>query len=147
MRCNRPKGFKIPNKGEGLVAIKTGRRKRAVATVWLCLDGRSGMVVNDRVLEEYAPYYVYRKLILLPLSFVKEGSDMFLFVRVHGGGLNAQSEAIALAISKTLSVFNDSEEFNKELHDANMLTSDGRKRERKKPGKRGARATRQFSKR
>ena len=121
-----------------------GRRKTAVARI-LLRPGSGALTVNGRSLEDYFPRMYHQKRILEALA-VGEAEGRFDFrVRVSGGGLTGQADAVRLGIARAL-VQND-EEIRSPLRRGGLLTRDPRKVERKKPGRPKARKRFQFSKR
>jgi small subunit ribosomal protein S9 len=122
----------------------TGKRKDSVAKVWLT-PGNGKIVVNNRDLNEYFELNVTRDLLSSPLVLT-EKSDIFdVKVTVMGGGKSGQAGAIRLGVSKALVLLDP--DLRGVLKSAGFLTRDSRKKERKKYGKKGARASFQFSKR
>lgn len=126
----------------------TGKRKTAVARVYL----RSGkgditLYVNrkPRPFNEYFRLESLRHLIRKPLLLTDTEGKFDLFIRVGGGGLRGQAEAIQLGISRALVEFN--KELRPILKSAGLLTRDARIKERKKYGLRGARKAPQYHKR
>ncbi|MCK5163970.1 MAG: 30S ribosomal protein S9, partial [Desulfobacula sp.] len=127
----------------GNVFYATGKRKDSVAKVWL-IPGNGKIVVNNKDLNEYFELNVTRDLLSSPLVLT-ENSDAFdIKVTVMGGGKSGQAGAIRLGVSKAL-VISDPD-LRGILKSAGFLTRDARKKERKKYGKKGARASFQFSK-
>lgn len=124
--------------------VATGRRKTAVASVRV-REGKGSIDVNGRPFEQYFPNEIQRKTILEPIekAGVKIGFD--ILIRVNGGGLEAQATAVRLGLSRAL--IQENETWKPALKDAGFLTRDGRKKERKKYGRAGARKRFQFSKR
>ena len=122
----------------------TGRRKTAVASVRI-RDGKGAMDVNGRAFETYFPSELQRNLILAPLEKAGQKATLDIIIRVRGGGINAQCEAVRLGLSRAL--VKENENCRHSLKEAGFLTRDSRKRERKKYGRVGARKRFQFSKR
>ena len=123
--------------GEVKGQIQTvGRRKRSVARV-LLRPGKGEWVVNGRTMQDYFPRPTLRGRVTEPLADVT--------VRVRGGGLTGQSDAVRMGLSRAL-VTHD-EELRVPLREKGMLTRDARQVERKKPGRPKARKRFQFSKR
>jgi len=122
----------------------TGRRKRAVARVWI-QQGAGSIEINSRSLEEYFGRETSRMVFRQPLELTENAGNLDVFVRVRGGGLSGQAEAIRHGVSRALEKFDP--ELRPQLKKAGYLTRDARKKERKKYGQRGARARFQFSKR
>lgn len=126
--------------------VKTGRRKRAVVTARLYAGGDGMFVVNGVDIKEYFYYDVHLDKVLRPFIISGASQDAYsLFLRVNGGGLSAQSDAASLAIARALAC--EEEDRVGELKANKLLTSDGRRKERKKFGRLKARKVRQFSKR
>jgi len=122
----------------------TGRRKEAVAKVWM-KAGKGEVIVNDRDFRDYFIRETYRRVIRQPLELVDFIGRFDVIAQVKGGGLTGQAEAIRLGIARVISKINP--ELRKTLKKAGLLTRDPRMKERKKPGLRGARAKPQTSKR
>jgi len=122
----------------------TGRRKEAVAKVWM-KAGKGEIIVNDRDFRDYFVRETYRRVIRQPLELVDFIGRFDVIAQVKGGGLTGQAEAIRLGIARVISKINP--ELRKTLKKAGLLTRDPRMKERKKPGLRGARAKPQTSKR
>jgi small subunit ribosomal protein S9 len=122
----------------------TGRRKEAVARVWL-QPGNGKIAINTRSLEDYFGRETSRMVFRQPLELTETSGAFDIFVTVRGGGLSGQADAIRHGISRALIRFNT--ELRPTLKKAGYLTRDARKKERKKYGQRGARARFQFSKR
>ena len=124
--------------------LGVGRRKLAVASVRL-RKGTGNVKVNGKGLEEYFPTEIQRENVLAPLKKLSLASDFDVIIRVSGGGVEGQSIAARLGISRAL-VLKD-EDCRKDLKDVGFLTRDPRMKERKKYGRAGARKRFQFSKR
>jgi small subunit ribosomal protein S9 len=103
------------------------------------------MDVNGRAFETYFPSELQRNLILAPLEKAGQKATLDIIIRVRGGGINAQCEAVRLGLSRAL--VKENENCRHSLKEAGFLTRDSRKRERKKYGRVGARKRFQFSKR
>jgi small subunit ribosomal protein S9 len=124
--------------------IATGRRKTAVARVRL-RPGTGTIVVNGRDLEAYFPAIKDRMLVAGALEQVGKQSDVNVSITVDGGGPTGQAGACRLGIARALKAFDA--ELAEPLRHNGLLTRDGRMKERKKYGLRGARRGTQFSKR
>ncbi len=122
----------------------TGRRKEAVARVWLA-PGNGKISINQRSLEEYFGRETSRMVFRQALELTETSGQFDIFVNVRGGGLSGQADAIRHGISRALTRVNP--ELRPTLKKAGYLTRDSRAKERKKYGQRGARARFQFSKR
>jgi len=124
--------------------LGTGRRKRAVARVFL-RPGSGKITVNGRAFENYFPTEAGRVPVRSALQTVEMGDRFDVLVLAHGGGVAGQAGAIKLGIARALCKFNL--ELRPTLKKAGLLTRDAREHERKKYGQKGARARFQFSKR
>ena len=122
----------------------TGRRKTAVAKVWM-KTGKGQITVNKSEFHDYFVREACRKAVREPLEFVDFLGRFDVEARVKGGGLTGQAESIRLGIARVVSQINP--ELRKSLRKAGFLTRDPRMKERNKPGLRGARARPQSSKR
>ncbi len=126
------------------VFYATGKRKDSVAKVWLT-PGNGKIIVNNKDLNEYFELNVARDLLASPLALTEKSDAFDVKVTVLGGGKTGQAGAIRLGVSKALVLFDA--DLRGVLKSAGFLTRDSRKKERKKYGKKGARASFQFSKR
>jgi small subunit ribosomal protein S9 len=122
----------------------TGRRKTSVARVRL-RTGTGTIRVNGRDLAAYFATIKDRVLVTGVLEQVERASAVDVDVTVDGGGLAGQAGACRLGIARALKVFEA--ELAEPLRQGGLLTRDGRMKERKKYGLRGARRGTQFSKR
>jgi small subunit ribosomal protein S9 len=122
----------------------TGRRKEAVARVWL-QPGTGKVEINQRTLDEYFGRETSRMVFRQPLELTETVGQFDVFVNVSGGGLSGQAGAIRHGISRALIKIEPA--YRPPLKKAGYLTRDARAKERKKYGQRGARARFQFSKR
>ncbi len=122
----------------------TGRRKEAVARVWV-KPGDGTIVVNGRPIDDYFGRETSKMVIRQPLQILEQMGKVDLTVNVVGGGLSGQAGAIRHGLSRALCVLNP--EFRPPLKKAGFLTRDARVVERKKYGQPGARRRFQFSKR
>lgn len=120
-----------------------GRRKTAVARVRIT-KGKGVFVINDKSLESYFPGAQLQAVVQAPLRETSS-SNFDVSVRVNGGGIQAQSEAIRHGLSRAL-VTQDAD-FKKRLRSAGFLTRDSRMVERKKYGLKKARRAPQWAKR
>ncbi|HEY5312177.1 MAG TPA: 30S ribosomal protein S9 [Pirellulales bacterium] len=125
-------------------SLGTGRRKTSVARVRIRAGGGT-IMVNGRPLEEYFVNEKDRNEVLTPLTSTDRQSSVDVVIKVHGGGISGQSGAAKLGIARALKTFDTGVE--EILRQKNLLTRDGRMKERKKYGLRGARRGTQFSKR
>ena len=124
--------------------LGTGRRKRAVASVWV-RPGSGNIQVNGRPFIDYFPLKVQQEAILEPLKKAGLDGSKDLLLRVRGGGIEGQATAARLGVARALVSAN--EDLRARFKDEGYLTRDPRKRERKKYGLAGARKRFQFSKR
>ncbi|MBK9166711.1 MAG: 30S ribosomal protein S9 [Bryobacterales bacterium] len=124
--------------------LGTGRRKRAVARVFL-RPGKGQVTVNSRPLEDYFPGDTARVMVRQALLATETADKFDLLVLAHGGGLAGQAGAIRLGVARALVEFNA--ELRGRLKELGYLTRDPRAHERKKYGQKGARKRFQFSKR
>ncbi len=122
----------------------TGRRKRAVARVFL-RPGTGKITVNKKDFSDYFNREIYKTIVREPLIKTGREGSFDVVATVSGGGNTGQAGAIRHGLSRAL--VNYSEEFRPPLRKAGFLTRDAREVERKKYGLKGARARYQFSKR
>jgi small subunit ribosomal protein S9 len=125
-------------------AYATGKRKNAVARVWI-KPGPGKVTVNDRTLEVFFARPVLRMLIQQPLVAASRNGQYDVVCTVSGGGLSGQAGAVRHGISKALTNFEP--DLRAVLKRGGFLTRDSRVVERKKYGKAKARRSFQFSKR
>ena len=125
-------------------AYATGRRKNAVARVWL-KPGPGRVHINGREEKIYFARPVLRMLLRQPLVTAGRDGQYDVICKVTGGGLSGQAGAVRLGISKALLVFEPG--LRGVLKQAGFLTRDPRMVERKKYGHPKARRSFQFSKR
>jgi small subunit ribosomal protein S9 len=128
----------------GNVFYATGKRKDSVAKVWLT-PGKGKIIVNKRDMNDYFDLNVTKDLLSSPLVLTDNSDTFDVKISVMGGGKSGQAGAIRLGVSKAL-VLSDPD-LRGVLKSAGFLTRDARKKERKKYGQKGARASFQFSKR
>jgi small subunit ribosomal protein S9 len=122
----------------------TGRRKTAVARVWL-MPGSGKVTINARGDDTYFSRATARMVVRQPFEAVDLMGKYDVFATVRGGGISSQAGAIRHGITRALMKIDP--ELRRTLKDAGYVTRDPRKKERKKPGMKGARARYQFSKR
>jgi len=122
----------------------TGRRKTAVARVIL-KPGTGSITVNDRGFEEYFPTLEMQNGVLSPFEVTETTKKFDVVIKTHGGGPCGQVGAARLGIARALCDLDA--EHRPKLKAAGFLTRDPRMKERKKPGRPGARKRFQFSKR
>lgn len=122
----------------------TGRRKEAVTRVFLT-KGNGKIVVNDKDYKQYFSLVYLQNQVELPLKTVESLDKFDVKINATGGGVKGQAEATKLAIARALLEINA--EYRPALKAAGLLRRDPRAVERKKPGRKKARRSFQFSKR
>jgi small subunit ribosomal protein S9 len=125
-------------------AYATGKRKNAVARVWI-KPGPGKITVNTRAIEVFFARPVLRMLIQQPLIATNRNTQYDVICTVSGGGLSGQAGAVRHGISKALTYFEP--DLRPTLKRGGFLTRDSRVVERKKYGRAKARRSFQFSKR
>ena len=125
-------------------AYATGKRKDAVARVWI-KPGSGKIVINDRPVEVYFARPVLRMILAQPLQIAQRDGQYDIVVNVNGGGLSGQAGAVRHGLAKALTYYEP--ELRGPLKKEGFLTRDSRVVERKKYGKAKARRSFQFSKR
>ncbi len=121
-----------------------GRRKTAAARVILKL-GKGKVTINDRELEDYFPTKLWQNIVKSPLVVVSKEKDFDVSVKVAGGGIPGQADAVRHGIARALVKWN--EEFKPALKAEGYMTRDSRAKERKKAGLHKARRAHQWRKR
>lgn len=129
---------------EGIRYYETGKRKSAIARVWL-MPGSGNITVNRRPFEVYFPLETHKTLIQEPLKITHTLGQYDVLITVRGGGIAGQAAAIRHGISKSLLQTDGA--LRPTLKQAGFLTRDSRVKERKKYGQKKARKRFQFSKR
>lgn len=124
--------------------LGTGRRKTSIASVRI-RPGNGKITVNGREFDNYLPLTVQRERVLAPLDTCGVNGKYDILMRVKGGGIQGQVDAMRLGIARALNLENDDRQHD--LRANGYLTRDPRKKERKKYGLAGARKRFQFSKR
>jgi small subunit ribosomal protein S9 len=122
----------------------TGKRKTAVARVWIKL-GVGNFIINGRTIEDYFPLEVLKLMVNKPFLLTGNLGKFDVVANIYGGGVPAQAWALGHGIAKALLEYNIN--FRTTLKKQGLITRDPRAKERKKYGKKGARASFQFSKR
>jgi small subunit ribosomal protein S9 len=125
-------------------AYATGKRKDAVARVWL-KPGRGRIMVNDKDFAAYFARPVLQMLLMQPIAAANRKDQYDITVTVAGGGLSGQAGAVRHGISKALTYYEP--DLRGVLKKGGFLTRDSRVVERKKYGRMKARRSFQFSKR
>ncbi|MDA7817189.1 30S ribosomal protein S9 [Sulfurimonas sp.] len=123
----------------------TGRRKASIAKVWLT-PGTGNITINGLSLDAWLGGLEAKKLrVKQPLALTKQDTSVDIVATTLGGGFGGQADALRHGISRALVAFDPA--LKAILKPEGMMTRDSRVVERKKPGKRKARRSRQFSKR
>ncbi len=122
-----------------------GRRKSSRARIRLFTQGEKDIEVNNKPLVTYFPTEELQKIVRAPLDIIKSSDKFRIQIKVRGGGVHSQAEAMRHGIARALVVLNPY--FRKRLKKAGYLTRDARVRERKKFGLKRARRAPQWSKR
>lgn len=151
-------------KAKKAVYLGTGRRKTSVARVRL-QEGTGQIVINERSLEDYFTEDKDRNAVVGPLMLTDLRNRLDVSIKVSGGGITGQAGAICQGLARALKTMygpvveptptadgaaaepSAASGFAKKLRDSGFLTRDGRMKERKKYGRKGARKSFQFSKR
>lgn len=121
-----------------------GRRKEAVTRVFLS-KGEGKITVNDKDYKVYFPLVYLQNQVEAPLKAIEALDKFDVIINATGGGVKGQAEAAKLGIARALLEVNA--EYRPTLKTAGFLTRDPRGVERKKPGRKKARRSYQFSKR
>ena len=123
----------------------TGRRKASIAKVWLT-PGSGKITVNGLSLDAWLGGLEAKKLrVKQPLALTKQDTSVDIVASTLGGGFGGQADALRHGISRALVKYDEA--FRAVLKPEGMMTRDSRVVERKKPGRRKARRSPQFSKR
>lgn len=121
-----------------------GRRKTAAARVRIT-PGKGEIIVNGKSLREFFPILILQQKVLSPLKAVGREDGLDVSVRVLGGGVHGQADAVRHGIARALVKWD--ENLRPALKAEGFLTRDPRAKERKKPGRRKARRGHQWKKR
>ncbi len=122
----------------------TGRRKTSIAKVWV-KKGSGKIYVNGKLYDKYFSSDNHKMQITRPFELIDQATSYDVRCNVKGGGPTGQAGALVHGISKALVLFD--ENFKTTLKSQKLTTRDSRAVERKKPGRRKARRSFQFSKR
>lgn len=122
----------------------TGRRKTAVARVWM-MAGNGTLTINGHEAREYLLNDTNMRIVEQPMQYTNTREEYDVWATAKGGGISGQAGAVRMGIARAL--LRVSEEHRVGLKEHRCLTRDARQKERKKYGRRGARARFQFSKR
>ncbi len=121
-----------------------GRRKAAVTRVFLS-KGDGNITINGKDYKTYFPLVYLQNQVEAPFKSIEAADKFDVVVNAGGGGVKGQAEAVKLGIARALLQVNP--DYRPALKNAGLLTRDPREVERKKPGKKKARKSFQFSKR
>ena len=133
-----------PNRDKQGRSYATGKRKDAVARVWV-MPGKGNVTINDKSMDAYFARPVLKMIINQPFVVANRENEFDVVCTVKGGGLSGQAGAITHGIAIALNEYDP--ELRSVLKKAGFLTRDDRVVERKKYGKAKARRSYQFSKR
>ena len=122
----------------------TGKRKTSIAKVWV-KKGSGKIYVNGKLFNEYFSNENHKMQITRPFEIINQPTEYDVKCNVKGGGPTGQAGAMVHGISKALVMFDDN--FKSTLKTEKLTTRDSRAVERKKPGRKKARRSFQFSKR
>ena len=122
----------------------TGRRKTSIAKVWL-KKGSGKIYVNGKLYNEYFSNDNHKMQVVRPFELINQSTTYDVRCNVKGGGPTGQAGAMVHGIAKALVLFDET--FKTTLKTEKLTTRDSRSVERKKPGRRKARRSFQFSKR
>lgn len=142
--ASEPEATPEPKIDEHGRAYATGKRKNAIARVWI-KPGTGQISVNGRTLEVYFARPALQMIINQPFAMADRNGQFDVFCTVTGGGLSGQAGAVRHGISKALTLYEPG--LRPVLKSGGFLTRDSRVVERKKYGKPKARRSFQFSKR
>ena len=131
-------------KKAGRYFYANGKRKTAIAQVRLYEKGKGDILINNHPLDDYF-FGTLIGNVLFPLKLVNLQKTFDVLVRVQGGGISAQSDAVRHGISKALTVYDPA--LRSVLKKAGLISRDSRVKERKKPGLKRARRAPQWAKR
>jgi len=122
----------------------TGRRKKSIAKVWL-KKGSGKIYVNGKDFQNYFSNDSHKMQIMRPFEIIEQATEYDVKSNIRGGGHTGQAGALVHGISKALLLFDS--KLKSALRKEKLTTRDSRAVERKKPGKKKARRSFQFSKR
>lgn len=135
---------KIPSQNKEHYYYANGKRKTSIARVRLYKNGSGTISINDKPMEDYFFGTLIGK-VKAPLKLANMLKNFNIVVRVVGGGISSQADAVRHGIAKALTVFDPA--IRTVLKKAGLLTRDSRIKERKKFGLHGARRAPQWAKR
>ncbi|MBC8171906.1 MAG: 30S ribosomal protein S9 [Anaerolineae bacterium] len=122
-----------------------GRRKAASARVRLVPGGTGNLIINDKDGRDYLPRAGDVEILLEPLTKIGQEGSYDVSVKVEGGGISGQRDAIKLGVARALLKIDP--ELRPSLREGGYLTRDARVKERKKPGLKRARKAPTYTKR
>jgi len=122
-----------------------GRRKTSIARVRLFTQGEKLILINEKPYQNYFSTLELQQIVTAPLLIMKLLDKFRILIKVRGGGIHSQAEAVRHGVARALVEFNP--DFRKRLRRAGYLTRDSRARERKKFGLKRARRAPQWQKR
>jgi small subunit ribosomal protein S9 len=131
-------------KEDNSMVRSVGRRKTSAARVRM-QPGKGTITVNGRTLEDYFPILILQKKIVSPLQVVGRENNLDVSVKVIGGGVHGQADAVRHGIARALVKWDEA--LKPILKAEGFLTRDSRAKERKKYGRRKARRGHQWKKR
>lgn len=134
-----------PTLAKGQMYYATGKRKTSIARTRLISNGNGIVTVNNRSLEDYIPLAAKRESVKAPLRITGNSNKFDVSIKVNGGGVSSQADAMRHGVAKALLEFDPALRLS--LKRAGFLTRDPRMKERKKYGLRRARRAPQWSKR
>ena len=122
-----------------------GRRKRASARVRIFPGGKGDIIVNDKPVDEYFPRLGDVEMLRAPLRRADLDSAFDITIKVNGGGVTGQRDAVKMGIARALLKYD--EDLRSSMRTGGFLTRDAREKERKKPGLKRARKAPTYTKR
>lgn len=122
----------------------TGRRKRSIARVWL-FPGQKGITINGEECLQFLQRLNLQMVVEQPLRATTLIDQFRVKANVHGGGKAGQAGAVRMGIARALCVYD--EKLRSPMRQGGFLTRDPREKERKKPGRKSARRSFQYTKR
>jgi small subunit ribosomal protein S9 len=134
----------MPTSQDSNTFYGTGRRKSATARVWI-FKNQKGISINGKTHAQYFPRPDLQTLVEQPFKELNLGTTFRVRARVQGGGIAGQAGAVRLGISRAL--VQSEAALRSPLRKAGLMTRDPREKERKKPGRKSARRSFQYTKR
>ncbi len=130
---------------DGQPIMTVGKRKTSVARVKLFSREKNEIIINNKPLTQYFPYLEWQRIVEKPLMVTNFTTQGRFLIKVSGGGVKSQAEAVSLGLARALNILNS--DFRKKLKPVGLLSRDSRVKERKKPGLKRARRAPQWRKR